>query len=104
MSTGWANKWNYLITGTSHGGPFNKIRRKARNKRDAIYRDHDIGYEKLGPKAYFTYNKYDKRLIRSLNKSKSKWDILPRAYFKAKRQYAGGKKAKAGKWKFRLWK
>lgn len=85
FETKWANKWNYAITGTSHGGPFNKIRRKPRNKRDAIYRDHDIGYSKLGPSAYFRYNRYDKQLIDRLNKSKSKWDIAPRLFFKAKR-------------------
>lgn len=94
FETKWANKWNYAITGTSHGGPFNKIRKRPRNKRDAIYRDHDIGYQKLGAKAYFKYNKYDKQLIRRLNKSKSKWDILPRAFFKAKRNiYSNAKRS-----------
>lgn len=72
-----------------HCGPFNAVsKKKSRNKVDEACRQHDIGYGRLGYKAYFYHNKYDDRFIDKMEKTKG---FLPKVYgsvFKAKKAIA----------------
>lgn len=71
-----------------HCGPFNKIKRKVRSRLDAICRRHDIGYHGMGPKAYFLFNKYDKRFIRDMKKEPGFKPWMYRKFFEIKEKIA----------------
>ncbi len=84
-----ANKWNYAITGTEHGGPFNVVSDTApKDKRDRRFWKHDVGYSKLGNQAYYKYNLADANLLKSIAKSKHPGDYLPYYYFLLKKYLA----------------
>jgi hypothetical protein len=86
--TEFANYWNYLLTGTEHGGPANVVRDNPNNKRDRNFWLHDKGYSELGDKAYTHWNKYDQDLLDNIAGSWHPGDQLPKAYFSAKKSLA----------------
>ncbi len=53
-------------------GPFNPMGRKPVDAFDAASRRHDIGYGKLGKKAYYKWNKYDQSYLDKIRKVKAK--------------------------------
>lgn len=84
------NTLNRYITNTTHGGPFNVVSKtRPTDPRDAVFWEHDIGYGKLGTKAYFVHNIYDQKLLDQLRKSKNPYDYLPFYYFSAKKFMTG---------------
>lgn len=84
-----ANYWNYLITATEHGGPFNTVAKTApKERRDRNFWKHDVGYGKIGKQAYWKYNKYDEQLLKDIQGSWHWGDFLPRVFFTAKKYLA----------------
>lgn len=80
---------NRFITGTHHGGPFNKILYKRKYPEDSeeyIYREHDIAYGKYGNKGYFYFNKADQDLLDKLPSGGR--NNIARAYFTLKKAVA----------------
>lgn len=59
-----------------HCGPFNTMK-GASGPVDNICRDHDMEYEKIGPKAYLMFNKADEKFVKRMSKQKG-W--LPKVY------------------------
>lgn len=70
-----------------HCGPFNSVRNyKSSDPIDEVCRQHDIGYGKLGNKAYFLHNKYDDRFIEDMAKQKGIEPWAMASLFKLKKQ------------------
>lgn len=87
----WLNKG---IMGVTHMGPGNTIKARASNKRDAIYRKHDIAYAKRNRNdAYYVFNSGDQALLDDIQDLK-RWgthdwrDYLGEAFFTAKKYIA----------------
>lgn len=81
------NYFNYFLTGTEHGGPFNNVDPDPRTGRDGIFQRHDQAYGKIGDQAYTKYNPSDKTLL-----SEASWahpgNIGAKTFFTAKRSFA----------------
>jgi len=80
---------NRFITGTHHGGPFNKVlydKEYPKDSEEYIYREHDIAYGKYGNKGYFYFNKADQDLLDKLPRGGR--NEIARAYFKLKKAVA----------------
>ncbi len=86
-----ANYWNYILTGTEHGGPFNVVSKtRPKNTRDANFWDHDqeyTAYQEAGLNPYIYWNQADQELL-----SKLQWNIpadqIALSYFEAKKKAA----------------
>lgn len=72
-----------------HCGPFNKISEfKSSNRVDEICRQHDIGYGKLGKRAYTHFNQYDEEFIRAMEAEGSMEANAYAEIFRIKREIA----------------
>lgn len=69
-----------------HCGPFNRVSKKRPlDPVDAACWQHDRGYGRLGAKAYFRYNRYDRKFIRDMDKQPGFAPKLYSSFFKVKR-------------------
>jgi len=88
MKRNFFNYFNYALTGTEHGGPFNRVARKPPSgRRDRNFWKHDKAYGRLGKRAYTHWNKSDSRLLRKLSWSRPS-DFLAKSYFSLKKRVA----------------
>jgi len=72
-----------------HCGPFNAVSKKrSRDPVDEACRQHDIGYGKIGNKAYFYHNRYDDEFIKRLKTKKGFLPLFYRKVFEAKKALA----------------
>jgi len=81
------NYFNYLVTGTSHGGPFNKVAKKRPRGRDGVFWKHDVAYGKYGSAAYYKWNDADNALLNKLSYSDPR-NYLAMGYFALKKRIA----------------
>jgi len=72
-----------------HCGPFNAVSKKrSRDPVDEACRQHDIGYSKIGRKAYFYHNRHDDELVKRLKTEKGFLPLFYRKVFQIKKAIA----------------